>query len=149
MIPVRARRLMFLGIDPGMTKCGYAAVYSDGERAAIEVVRTEHLGERIEKDVSKGVVEVICVGNATTSKTISQLCRVRWPAIELAIVDETNTTFEARRLYYEDHPPKGLLRFVPRGLLVPKEPLDGYAALLILKRYLHGPLDGRRGSNEG
>jgi hypothetical protein len=52
----------------------------------------------------------------------------------LHVVDETNTTFEARALFYEDHPPKGLLRFVPRGLLVPSAPLDGYAALLIVRR---------------
>jgi RNase H-fold protein (predicted Holliday junction resolvase) len=56
-------------------------------------------------------------------------------------VNERNTSLEARRRYYEDHPPRGLLRLIPRGLLVPKAQLDGYAALLIIERYLSGLVD--------
>ena len=56
--------------------------------------------------------------------------RSRWPDIPVVIVDETNTTLDARRRYYDENPPKGLLRLLPRGLLVPSAPLDGYAALL-------------------
>ena len=52
-----------------------------------------------------------------------------------AIIDEKNTTWEARRLYYLDNPPRGWRRFVPRGLLVPGVAVDGYAALLIIERY--------------
>ena len=130
-----AARPLLIGIDPGQSKCGYAAVYEDGTRLAVEVVPTALLAERIERDVRGQAVKVICVGDATTSEEIRRLCEARWPSIGVTLVDETNTTLEARRLYYDDNPPKGIMRFVPRGLLVPKEPLDGYAALLILKRY--------------
>ncbi|MBC5827157.1 MAG: hypothetical protein GIW99_05675 [Candidatus Eremiobacteraeota bacterium] len=108
---------------------------SHGVRRFLEVVATAAIEQRIERDAARGGIEVICVGDATTSDSILSLCRRRWPSIPLAVVDETNTTLEARRLYYEEHPPRGLWRFVPRGLLVPSMPLDGYAALLILRRY--------------
>ena len=130
-----SRGALLLGIDPGRTKCGYAAVYDDGTRVSLEVVPAQSLTQRIQRDVSTGTVAVICVGNATTSEAVLSLCRRMWPATEVALVDERNTTFEARKLYYEDHPPKGLLRLLPRGLLVPSEPLDGYAALLIVNRW--------------
>lgn len=129
-----------VGIDPGRMKCGYAVLYEDGRRAALEVVPTTQIAQRIEHDVHDRDVAAICVGDATTSGTIVRLCRERWPQVPLVLVDETNTTLLARRLYYEDHPPRGLLRFVPRGLLVPRADLDGYAAVLIAKRYLARPM---------
>jgi RNase H-fold protein (predicted Holliday junction resolvase) len=132
------RRPKIIGIDPGTAKCGYAVVYADGEREAVEIVPTHALAERIERDVLAGAIETICVGNATTSDSVVRLCRSRWPRIKIAVVDEHNTTFEARREYYKEHPPRGLLRLVPRGLLVPSVDLDGYAALLIIERYRRG-----------
>jgi RNase H-fold protein (predicted Holliday junction resolvase) len=133
--PSRPCRQKYVGIDPGRSKCGFAVVYDDGERACIDVVPTPDIGERIEREVRGGEVEAFCVGHATSSKAIIELCQTRWPNIPRRIVDETNTTLEARNLYFVDHPPRGLWRFVPRGLLVPKAPLDGYAAVLIVDRY--------------
>lgn len=95
----------------------------------------DKLIERLEADVLAGVA-MVCVGNATRSATVVESLSRTWPELPIALVDERNTSLEARRRYYEDHPPRGLLRFIPRGLLVPKEHLDGYAALLIIERYL-------------
>lgn len=81
---------------------------------------------------------MVCLGDATKSDMVHKLLRARWPQLPITIVDERNTSLEARRRYYEDHPPKGLWRLVPRGLLVPDVPLDGYAALLIIERYRRG-----------
>jgi RNase H-fold protein (predicted Holliday junction resolvase) len=118
-------------------KCGYAVVSQAGERLSIEIVPAERLQARIAADVLAGVV-MVCVGNATRSEAVVAVLRGVWPALPIALVDERNTSLEARRRYYEDNPPRGLMRLVPRGLLVPKEPLDGYAALLIVERYLAG-----------
>jgi len=131
-----APRATYVGIDPGRNKCGFAVVYADGARKSLEVVVAERLADRIEQEVGSGRVLSFCVGHATGSDSVIELCASRWPAIPRHVVDETNTTLEARRLYYVDHPPKGLARLLPRGLLVPKEPLDGYAALLIVRRCL-------------
>lgn len=127
-----------LGIDPGRSKCGFAVVGDDGGRMALEVVPTSAIEDRIARAVDAGTVAAFCVGDATTSERIVRLCRTRWPHIPCALVDESHTTLQARRLYFEDHPPRGLARFIPRGLLVPPEPLDGYAALLIVQRYRQG-----------
>jgi len=116
-------------------KCGYAVVSPHGERVSIEIVPADKLVERLEADVSAGVA-MVCVGDATRSSTIIEMLRRTWPTLPIALVDERNTSLEARRRYYEDHPPRGLARLIPRGLLVPKEQLDGYAALLIIERYL-------------
>ena len=126
----------FLGIDPGLNKCGYAVISHEGQRLALEVVPAEQLTTRLERDLATPGIRMICVGNATMSEKIVRQIRGRWPQAPITIVDESNTTLDARRLYYQDHPPRGLLRLIPRGLLVPKEPLDGYAALLIAERYL-------------
>jgi RNase H-fold protein (predicted Holliday junction resolvase) len=125
----------YVGIDPGLVKCGYAVVGASGERLALEIVPTDQLTQRFEVDARAGPLEMVCIGNATKSGAIVKMIRDRWPHVPLALVDERNTSLLARHYYYEDHPPRGLLRLIPRGLLVPKEPLDGYAALLIIDRY--------------
>ena len=121
-------------------KCGYAVVSPHGERVSIEIVPADKLVERLEADVSAGVA-MVCVGDATRSRTIVEMLRRTWPTLPIALVDERNTSLEARRRYYEDHPPRGLARLIPRGLLLPKEQLDGYAALLIIERYLSSRTD--------
>lgn len=138
----------YVGIDPGLAKCGYAVVATSGERIALEIVPTGKLTERFERDVLGACIDMVCVGNATKSETVVKMLRARWPQMPISLVDERNTSLEARRRYYEDHPPRGLMRLVPQGLLVPKEPLDGYAALLIVERYRDG-LSDRASSGKG
>jgi len=128
------RRTVIIGVDPGRSKCGLAVVYADGSRKSLAVVPTPEIADRIDAEVRASDVRAICIGHATGSDSIVALCASRWPDIPRRVVDETNTTLEARRLYYIDHPPRGLWRLIPRGLLVPDEPLDAYAALLIVSR---------------
>lgn len=125
----------YIGIDPGLSKCGYALAAEDGRRLSLDIVPTEALGRRLLADVGNGRIGVVCVGDATKSELIVRIVREHCPQVQIALVDERNTSLEARGLYYQDHPPRGMWRLVPRGLLVPKEPLDGYAALLIIQRY--------------
>jgi len=127
----------FVGIDPGLVKCGYASVSAEGERLALEIVPSADIVSRLASDVDLGIA-MVCIGDATRSADVLSRVRERWPALPICVVDERNTSLQARRRYYEDHPPRGIMRLVPRGLLVPKEPLDGYAALLIVERYLKG-----------
>jgi hypothetical protein len=115
-----------------------------GERLSLEIVLAENIVTRTESDVQAGVA-MVCVGDATRSRAVVTQLLARWPHLPISLVDERNTSLQARRRYYEDHPPRGILRLVPRGLLVPKEPLDGYAALLIIERYLAGPSEKAKG----
>ena len=127
----------YVGIDPGERKCGYAVLSNARDRLALEIIAVDAIVDRLATDVAAGV-EIVCVGDATRSRDVVRRVRERWPTLAVALVDERNTSLEARRRYYDDHPPRGLWRLVPRGLLVPAEPLDGYAALLIIERYLTG-----------
>jgi RNase H-fold protein (predicted Holliday junction resolvase) len=126
----------FIGIDPGRTKCGVAIVRDDGAREELLVVPTPQMPQWLATAGGAGGVAGIAIGHATTSSAMIALCRASLPEIPIAVVDESGTTLQARQRYYRDHPPRGLLRLVPRGLLVPKVPLDGYAALLIVERFL-------------
>jgi RNase H-fold protein (predicted Holliday junction resolvase) len=136
--PYTPAQVGYIGIDPGLIKCGYAVVSRAGQRLALEIVPTPNLTERLAKDIPARTLQMVCLGNATKSAMVLELIRARWPQLPVTIVDERNTSLLARTRYYEDHPPKGLWRFVPRGLLVPKAQLDGYAALLIIERYCAG-----------
>ena len=137
-----ARVTRFVGIDPGHIKCGYAVVSAQGERLALEIVPTQRLTERLARDLNEANVQMICVGNATRSNEVVRMIQQKWPSAPVSLVNEYNTSLEARLRYYEDHPPRGLWRLVPRGLLVPKAQLDGYAALLIIERFRNASGDG-------
>jgi RNase H-fold protein (predicted Holliday junction resolvase) len=125
-----------IGIDPGRAKCGFAVVTESGERLALEVIPITGLERRIAEEISQSAIAMICIGHATNSREIERLCSERWPTIPRTTVDETNTSLEARSRYFDEHPPKGLMRLIPRGLLTPKEAMDGYAALIIIERWM-------------
>ena len=133
MMPPAGRRV--IGIDPGRAKCGYAVVTESGERLALEVIPITELERRMAEDVSQSSIAMICIGHATNSREVERLCSQRWPDIPRTTVDETNTSLEARSRYFDEHPPKGLMRLIPRGLLTPKGAMDGYAALIIVERW--------------
>ena len=61
---------------------------------------------------------------------------VRAAGLPFALVDERETTLQARARFFIDHPPRGWRRLMPRGMLLPDRPIDDYAALLIAERYL-------------
>ncbi|MCH3914335.1 MAG: hypothetical protein LKE29_03425 [Acidaminococcaceae bacterium] len=47
-----------------------------------------------------------------------------------------HSTEEARKLYWQVNPPKGLRKLLPTSMQVPPENLDGLAAVVLVKRYL-------------
>lgn len=57
--------------------------------------------------------------------------------IELSVelVDESSSTLEARSLYFEWNPPKGIWRLIPITMQSPSENYDDYTAIVLAKRY--------------
>ena len=51
------------------------------------------------------------------------------------MIDESHSTEEARKLYWQYNPPTGWRRFVPKGMQFPPEPVDDLTAYVIGKRY--------------
>jgi RNase H-fold protein (predicted Holliday junction resolvase) len=124
-----------LGLDPGTRKCGYAVLTGLGTPPlTLGISSVEALGERLRELVAATPVAVAAIGRGTNAAAVSEIARALGLRVEL--VDERETTLKARVRYFEDHPPRGWRRLIPRGMLLPERPIDDYAALLIAERYL-------------
>ena len=126
---------MILGIDPGTRKCGLAVVERLGAAPlALAIAPLDDFAERLGAIVRAYAIERVAIGRGTNAETIVEV--VRATGLPFDLVDERETTLQARARFFDDHPPRGWRRLVPRGMLLPDRPIDDYAALLIAERYL-------------
>ena len=83
-------------------------------------------------------VSVLVCGNGTNHKAVGTI--VKQVAEEqgkiFTFVNEKYTTEEARRRYFEVHPPTGWRKLVPKGMLYPPVPVDDITAWIIGERWL-------------
>ena len=129
-------RQKYLGIDPGRSKTGLALVDAAGSILALHIAHTEHIEVELSAFAGKEQLAGIIMGDGTNSKAIGQAVSKVFAAVPLALVGEAHSTEEARSLYWQVNPPRGLRKLVPLGMLVPSEPLDAYAAVVQVKRWL-------------
>ena len=54
---------------------------------------------------------------------------------ELIVVEEKNTTFRAKKRYFELFPIRGLENLLPREIFIMNKNLDAVSALIILEDY--------------
>jgi RNase H-fold protein (predicted Holliday junction resolvase) len=124
-----------LGLDPGTRKCGYALLSSLGAKPlTLGIAPLEGLSERLRELLAATPVTIAAIGRGTNAAAVAEIARTLGLQVEL--VDERETTLLARARYFDDHPPRGWRRLIPRGMLLPGRPIDDYAALLIAERYL-------------
>jgi len=119
---------MVVALDPGRN-LGVAFVDGVGQLVYRNVISLDAL-ETL--PIPNGATVV--VGNGTGSRRVQAALRAR--ALSFAVVDETGSSLEGRALYFRDHPPRGLMRLLPRGLWTPPRPIDDYAAYALARRYL-------------
>jgi RNase H-fold protein (predicted Holliday junction resolvase) len=67
------------------------------------------------------------MGNGTASKEFHDYLKSRIN-LEVLVVDEKNTTLEARKLYWKIHEPGFMMRLLPESIRVPSRVLDDLAA---------------------
>ena len=127
---------LYLGIDPGSSKTGLALVDADGNIQKLLIARKESFVEDVKNFCEVSYITAVILGNGTHSKEISEAVAKIFPKIPQHFVGEAYSTEEARKLYWQVNPPQGLKKFVPLGLLVPSEPLDAYAAVVQVRRWL-------------
>jgi RNase H-fold protein (predicted Holliday junction resolvase) len=126
-----------LGVDPGRSKCGLAVVIAQQDKPVLlEIVPRAELVSAARLLCETYKIDIIALGSGTEAKNTQKEFTAL--GVEIAIVDEYGSTLAARARYYQAKPPRGLLRFIPRGLLVPDEPIDDWAAVIIAERYLAG-----------
>lgn len=143
-----------LSVDPGREKCG-VAVFSFAEKVLFQtIVPTGDIVPEIRRLTERFSPECLVMGSGTYSKQLRKVFSGAFPGTELHLVDEKHSTEEARRKYFERHPPRGWRRLLPLGLQVPPEPYDDFAAVLLAERYMEQcggsvEIDGGRSRRQG
>lgn len=125
-----------LGIDPGRSKTGLALTDEAGRIEALHIAATTDMRKELVEFVGSASVAAVIMGDGTNSKTISNDVAAVFPQLPLHFIGEAHSTEEARKLYWQENPPKGWRKLVPLGMLVPDEPLDAYAAVVQIRRWL-------------
>ena len=123
-----------LAIDPGRDKCGIAVLTAEGTVLYQEVIPAERLVDAAMRLVAAHDPTII-MGSGTTSAAAKRRIEEAGSG-DVVLVDEYRTTDEARSAYWKKYPPRGWRRFVPRGMLLPPEPVDDFAAVILAQRFL-------------
>jgi len=124
-----------LAVDPGRAKCGVAVVASDGEVLSRAVVETERVGLTAAALAHSFDATVIVLGGSTGAPRAWELIHAADPALTIAEIEEHMTTLEARERYWRENSPGCLLRLIPKGLRVPPDAIDDWAAVVLAERY--------------
>ncbi len=129
-----------LAIDPGSSKCGLAVVARDANSRLSLLWRRieprETVGQAICDALAEHAFSLIIIGAGTKSKEVIHEIRERLPGMGILVVDERDTTLNARERYWEHNPRRGWRRLVPATLQVPPEPVDDFVALILAERVL-------------
>ena len=143
---------MFLGIDPGRDKVGWALVDAEGELRLSGIFRVEDAGSffgAFESGAPERLAPFILenpsaettdfssaeclMGDGTGKEYLLSLAQSA--SLGVKLVSERETTLLARKLYWKLHPPRGVWRFISTGLRVPPRDIDDLAAWAIVLRY--------------
>ena len=127
---------LYLGIDPGRSKTGLALVDGVGKIIKLHIADSQNIDNEIVEFVKNSCPVRIVLGNGTNSRNICEVVQKVLPDVLVTVVEEAHSTEEARTLYWQENPPKGLKKLIPLGLLVPPIPLDAYAAVILVRRFL-------------
>ena len=129
-----------LAIDPGTAKHGMALVRRDpdgGTKALWHaVVPPEYLIPKLHEAYAAEPFVMIIVGAGTGSAPVLHELRKHLPSMATLVVDETNTSLQARERYWEKNRRRGWRRLLPATLQVPPEPVDAYVAQILAERVL-------------
>ncbi|MFH1683667.1 MAG: resolvase [Candidatus Margulisiibacteriota bacterium] len=129
---------MIIAIDPGKDKCGLAILESNGKVRKQKVYTREDILKAISDHTVEFGCQYLIIGKSHHGKQLEkEISRLDLNA-SLIFVSEKNSTLEARKRYWQENKPNGLLRIIPATLRVPPVPIDDYAAVILGERYLKG-----------
>lgn len=131
--------MRYLAIDPGTQKAGLAIaeVTSATEPLRLlyrDILPVPELITQLSSLLSTYQPDICLVGAGTGSAHLLESLRKALPQVAWQVVEERNTTMEARELYFQYHPPRWWQRLLPKGFRIPPEPYDDYAALVLIRR---------------
>ena len=123
-----------LSIDPGKYKCGLVLV--DINKKKIDqaiVLNTEFLPKYVKTLIGAFNISKVIIGNGTTSK--ENIEKIEFVKKDLIIFEEKNTTYRAKKRFFELFPIMGLKSLLPKELFLMNKNLDAISALIILEDY--------------
>ena len=125
-----------ISIDPGKCKCGLVLVDINKKKVdqAI-VINTESLPRHVKNLKRVEKISKVIIGNGTTSK--ENVEKLEFIKNDLIIFEEKNTTYRAKKRYFELFPTRGLKMLLPKELFILNKNLDAVSALIILEDYCH------------
>jgi len=126
---------IIIAIDPGTKKCGYAVVDSNLSILQREVISTEKIAKTIEDSLNIYKINKIILGNGTNYKNLEKRLKNHFPQLKIILIEEEFSTLEARKKYFEAHPPRGILKIIPLSLRVPPCHYDDFVAILLAEKY--------------
>jgi len=123
-----------ISIDPGKCKCGLVLAEINEKKVYKAIIlKSELLEDYVRnlntfEDVSK-----IIIGNGTTSK--ENVEKLEFIKNDLIIFEEKDTTYRAKKRYFELFPIRGLQNLLPKEIFIMNKNLDALSALIILEDY--------------
>lgn len=129
-----------LAIDPGSAKHGMALVRRDPEGKLHLLWRyvcpDADLENKIDEARAVRPFGMIIVGSGTRSRPTVARINAHTPGTGVLIVDETDTTLQARERYWEFNRRRGWRRLLPSSMQLPPEPVDDFVGLILAERVL-------------
>ena len=126
---------LVLAFDPGRAKCGLALVGRDGEPLQRRVAPVAEVQNLLTLWAEEYAISTVVLGDSTSSRQWQARIAEWLPQARICVVDESNSTLEARTLYWQAHPPRGWRRLLPLSLQEPPEPVDDFAAVVLARRF--------------
>ena len=114
-----------LAIDPGREKTGIA-ILKNSDVLEHKIINSEELVQIIKSLLEKYIIKTIVMGNGTSSKKKYDLLKQEFIDRDIVLINEYRTTDEARKLYFQENPPKGWKKLIPLGMQVPPVPVVSY-----------------------
>ena len=123
-----------ISIDPGKYKCGLVLVDLNQKKVdqAI-VINTEFLPKYVKTLKSTENISKVIIGNGTTSK--ENIEKLEFIKKDLIVFEEKNTTYRAKKRFFELFPIRGLKVLLPKEFFIMNKNLDAISALIILEDY--------------
>ena len=123
-----------ISIDPGKYKCGLVLADINKKKVDQAIVLNTELLPKFVKTLSdfENISKVI-IGNGTSSK--QNIEKLEFINQDLILAEEKNTTFRAKKRYFELFPIRGLKSLFPKEIFIMNKNLDALSALIILEDY--------------
>ncbi len=129
------KKKVIIAVDPGTQKCGIAVLDGYGNILKRDIVPRSEIVGRVKSLASEHPDSEVVVGSSTQGKEITHDLSEQ-AGIEPVMIDESNSTDEARVLFWKENKPGCFWSVFPASFRPMPRPIDDYAAEIIGRRFL-------------